>query len=125
MKKVLTMALACALGLASHARCAPPEGIPTVKSTYVVTDNLAMYIASDNTLRLRLAALDRNAVVEILNGPRTLYRSFLARRKAVYQSLNLSELETGCYQVRVMIGKQVTSKTLTISHQTERTLRLN
>lgn len=121
----MTMALACALGLASNARCAPPEGTPTVKSTYVVTDKMAMYLGSDNKLRLRFAPLGKNAVVEILAGPRTLYRSFIDLRTAVQQTLNLSELETGCYQIRVTIGKEVTDKSLTIDHSAEKPFRFS
>lgn len=125
MKKVLIMALACALGQAPEARSAPSEGTPALKSTYVVTDQMAMYLASDNKLQLRFEKLNKGAVVEVLNGPRTLYRSFLDLRKGAHQTLNLAELATGCYQIRVTIGKQVTTKNLTISHLTKRTFRLS
>ena len=125
MKTVLTLALACALGQAIEARSATPEGTPRVKSSYVVTDKMAMYVGSDNKLRLRFGQQNDHALVEVLNGPRTLYRNHLYLRKGTHQNLNLSELEAGSYQIRVTIGKQVTEKTLVISHRTEQIFLLN
>ena len=125
MKNVLIMALACTLGLASNARSGTQEGTPTVKSSYVVTDKMAMYLASDNTLRLRFGHVKENAIVEVLNGPRTLYRSHIDLRKGANQTLNLSELESGSYQIRVTIGKQVTDKMLFISRSVEKSFQLS
>ena len=125
MKNVLVMALACALGLTPRVRSATQESTPTVRSTYVVTDKMAMYLASDNTLRLRFGQVNENAVVEVLNGPRTLYRNHIDLRKGAHQTLILSELESGSYQIRVRIGKQVTDKMLIINQSVEKSIRLS
>jgi hypothetical protein len=125
MKTILTMALACALGLAPKALSATPEGTPDEKSTYLVTDKMAMYLASDNKLRLRFGHLDGNATVEVLNGPHTLYRSSIDLRKGAHQTFNLSELESGSYQIRVTIGKQVVDRTLVIRDHSGKSFRLD
>jgi len=126
MKTVMTLALAIAFGMAApDTPCFASESTSPEKSTYVVTENMAMYLGTDNKLRLRFRHLDGNATVEVLNGPRTLYRSFIDLRKGAHQTLNLSELETGSYQIRVTIGKQTVDKTLIIRQHTEQSFLLS
>lgn len=126
MKTLMTLSLAWALGLAvPDTPGFAPESTSTEKSTYVVTDHMAMYLGSDNKLRLRFGQVPGSAIVEVLNGPRTLYRDRVDLRKGAHLNLNLTELETGTYQIRVSIGKQFTSKTLVIRNHTEQSFLLS
>ncbi|MPR36839.1 hypothetical protein [Salmonirosea aquatica] len=126
MKTIIIFALAGALGLAAPDHpCFNSENPSAEISGYVVTDHMAMYLGSDHKLRLRFGRMEGNAVVEVLHGPRTLYRNHIDLRKGAHQNLNLSELENGSYLIRVTVGKQVTDKTLVIRQHTEQSYRLS
>ncbi|GHB75529.1 hypothetical protein [Persicitalea jodogahamensis] len=128
MKTLITFAMACALSLAAQpdARSAADgTNTSTAKSSYVVTDKMAMYMSSGNKLQLRFSKLSAMATVEVLNGPRTLYRNSIDLRKGANQLLDLSQLEAGSYTIQVSIGKQTTTKTLTIGWNSERSFQLS
>lgn len=128
MKTLITFAMACALSLASQpdARSADNGSkTPTARSSYVVTDQMAMYMTGSSKLQLRFARLNEKASVEVLDGPRTLYRNFIDLRNGANQVLDLSQLAAGSYTVRVSVGKQTTVKTLTVGWNTERSFQLS
>ncbi len=127
MKTLMTFAMAYALSLAANpdARSAVNENAPTAKSTYVVTDKMAMYMAANNKLQLRFVRQPGYAFVEILEGPRTLYRNSIDLRNGANQRLDLSQLAPGSYTIQVNVGKETTTRTVQINWNTVRSLSLN
>ena len=128
MKTLITFAMACALSLATQpdARSADNGNkAPTAKSSYVVTNQMAMYMTGSHKLQLRFAHLQEKATVEVLLGPRTLHRSSIDLRNGANQVLDLSQLEAGSYTVRVSVGKQTITRSLTVGWNSERLFQLS
>ncbi len=124
MKTLITLALACALGLAPNAD-AKPLATDTETSTYVVSGKMALWLTNEGKLKLAFDRQEGTANLEIRNSSQQLYHNTISLRNGAYQTLDLSELGSGTYEVRVKIGKQVTTKTVVIGQVNERSFRLS
>lgn len=120
----MTIALACALGLASNAEAKSPAA-GTETSTYLVSEKMALWLTQDGKLKLAFDRQDGIANIEICTPSQKLYREAISLKNGAQQTLDLSELGTGTYEVRVKVGKQVTTKTVVIGQVSERSFRLN
>ncbi|MPR36855.1 hypothetical protein [Salmonirosea aquatica] len=124
MKTLITFALACALGLAPDTD-AKPLAAGTETSTYVVSGKMALWLTQDGKLKLAFDRQEGNANIEIRTQSQKLYHNVIGLKNGAQQTLDLTELGTGTYEVRVKIGKQVTTKTVVIGQVNERVFRLS
>ncbi|MPR36857.1 hypothetical protein [Salmonirosea aquatica] len=122
MKTLMTFALACALGLAPNADAKIPSA---ENSPYVVTKNMAMWMGDNGKLKVSFNRQEGRATIELRNGRSTLYQEVIALHGGAMQSFDLSRLPSGTYEIRVIIGQQVTSKTVEIGYVKEHTFKLN
>lgn len=124
MKTLITFALACALGLAPHAEAKIPT-TGTETTNYVVAEKMAIWLTNEGKLKLSFDRQSGTANVEIRTHSQKLYHNVIALKNGAQQTLDLSELGTGTYEVQVKVGKQVITKTVVIGQVNERSFRLN
>lgn len=124
MKTLMTFALACALGLAPNAN-ATTLAAGNETSTYVVSEKMAIWLTNDGKLKLAFDRQEGSANVEIRTQSQKLYHDVIGLKNGAQQTLDLSELGTGTYEVRVKVGKQVITKMVVIGQVSERSFRLN
>ena len=124
MKTLMTFALAFALGLAPNADAKNHLHV-NENSTYLVMEKMALWLTNDGKLKLLFERQSGIANVEISTASQKVYHNAIALKNGARQTLDLSELGAGVYEVRVKIGKQVTTKTIVISQVSERSFQLN
>ncbi|WP_020602196.1 hypothetical protein [Spirosoma spitsbergense] len=118
-----------ALALAATLSTAPntnddSKTLPKEATTYIVTDNVAIWLSEAGKLKLAIGQDTNEATIEFRSQKETLYTSTIALKKAVHQTFDLWQLPQGNYQIRVTIGGQVISKTIQIESVQSRTCRL-
>jgi len=91
----------------------------------VVSEKMALWLTNEGKLKLAFDRQEGVANVEIRTQSQKLYHNVIALKNGAQQTLDLSELGTGTYEVRVKIGKQVITKTVLIGQISERSFRLN
>lgn len=123
MNTLFALALACTLSTAPKTDDDKLTSRET--STYMVTDNMALWLTETGKLKVALGQQSGNATIEFRNDKGALYHETVNLRKGIHQTFDLSEIADGTYQIQVTIGKQVTTKTIQIERNLNRVVRLS
>lgn len=123
MNTFFPLALAATLSTAPNTNNdnRDPSKEPT---TYVVTDKVAIWLTDAGKLKLAIGQNTRKATIEFQNQHKTLYTNTILLKKAVLQTLDLSQLPQGSYQIRVKADGWETVKTIQIEHSENHTFQL-
>ncbi|MDB5242716.1 MAG: hypothetical protein JWP57_3341 [Spirosoma sp.] len=123
MNTLFALALACTLSTAPNNDDNKITSRET--STYVVTENLALWLTDAGKLKLMMGHQPGKATIELRNEKGRLFVETVDLRKGVQQTFDLSEVTSGTYQIQVKIGDQVTTKTIQIDRVQSRTMQLS
>ena len=123
MNTLFALALACTLSTAPTNDDNKITSRET--STYMVTDNFALWLTENGKLKLSMGQQDAKATIELRGDKGTLYHGSVNLRKGIQQTFDMSQVTDGSYQIQVTIGKQVTTKTIQIQHVQNRVVRLS
>ncbi|WP_080239092.1 hypothetical protein [Spirosoma rigui] len=122
MNTFFALALACTLSTAPKT---DDKLTSRESTTYMVTDNLALWLTETGKLKVAVGQHPGNGTIEFRGDKGALYHGTVDLRKGIHQTFDLSEIADGTYQIQVTVGKQVTTKTIQIERNQNRVVRLS